>query len=271
MNAWLADPYSTLMLIAAIVAVGAISAGLEGLALWRAGAYGAAGVWPWPLLRTVGRGTFFHWVPIGVADQVLLTLLLARIGAAVALIGCAASELNPLLPLILLITIHIVLHRRSTWGGEGGDQMMLIVFTVTLIAAAAPRDSSIALACVLFVAGQITLAYVASGTAKCFGPLWRQGKALSKIMNQYAYGREDVARLLAARPRSARLICYAVIGFQLSFPMFFVLPMPGALAYLFAGVLFHAGIAYVMRLNLFLPAFVGTYPSLLFVHRLLWG
>lgn len=55
-----------------------------------------------------------------------------------------------------------------------------------------------------------------------------------------------------------RLLCAAVIGFQISFPLFLVLPYPFALAYPIAGFLFHIAISYFMRLNLFVFTFISN-------------
>jgi hypothetical protein len=62
-------------------------------------------------------------------------------------------------------------------------------------------------------------------------------------------------------------MCLSVIAFQLSFPVFFVLPAPYAYAYVAGGVAFHLGIAYFMRLYLFVLTFLGTYPCLIFARE----
>lgn len=268
---WLDDPSKTLLLVAQIAAFGALISSLEGLALWRNGAYRQTGIWPWKILRTVGRKSIFHLVPETAEQQIILLITVLRGVAAISLILSAVVSINPLFPLAVLIVTHLSLSRRSLWGGEGGDQMMILVFLTTLLAATFEFDPMIAMTCTYFIAGQITLAYVASGTAKCFGPLWREGLALSKIMNHYTYGREIIADLLNSHPRLARLICHLVIGFQLTFPLFFLLPMPFALFYLVGGIFFHLGISLVMRLNLFLPVFLGTYPALIFAHHMVWN
>ena len=263
------DAVAALHLTLALAGVGAWITALEALWLVRAGQYGRAGAWPWFLVKVAISSPSIARLPVAVIAAGDLTLAVARLAGASWLIAVLAAGYEPLAPLVVLVGAHVLTIWRTRWGGEGGDQMMLIVFVTGLFASRFRSHAGVQTACALFVAGQITLAYVASGTAKCFGPLWRSGDALSRIMSHYTYGWQPLATFLVRRPWLGRRLSHAVIGFQLTFPLFFLVPMPWALGWLVAGAAFHVAIALVMRLNLFVPVFIGTYPCLLFAHGLL--
>jgi hypothetical protein len=144
--------------------------------------------------------------------------------------------------------------------------MTSIVLAAGVIGSAASFSDAIVEYAVLFVAAQTTLAYAASGIAKVSAPIWRNGEALAKIMNHYSYGHENFAAFLQTHTMISSIVCWLVIAFQVTFPAFYILPLPYAAAYPASGVIFHAAIAYIMRLNLFLFSFVGTYPCLIYAY-----
>jgi hypothetical protein len=257
--------FEALRLTTAFAAVGAASTSLEGLWLAHEGAFGARGVWPWSIVKITS--SFAGWWPEPVVERGVVVLLCARLIAAAWVMAALFLGGDAIAPLSVLAIAHVLLRWRTQWGGEGSDQMMLIVFVVGLIAALFSHSPIIVNACAFFIAGQITLSYIASGTAKLFGPSWRSGEALSRIMNHYNYGSEPIAQLLAGQRWLGAVVCYGVIAFQLTFPLYFVLPAPFSYVYLGSGVLFHVSIAYAMRLNLFIPVFLGTYPCLIFAHQ----
>jgi hypothetical protein len=70
--------------------------------------------------------------------------------------------------------------------------------------------------------------------------------------------------LLGAHPTVSRFVCWSVIGFECSAPLLILAGTPGAVAIIACGLVFHASIAMLMGLNVFLWAFAATYPALLF-------
>ena len=199
----------------------------------------------------------------------LLALLLVRLAAAILVPVCYWSGLNAGLPLLILILSQLLLSWRTRLGNEGGDQMTNIMLIMAFLPQTLPNEPRIANLAALFVGAQISLSYVASGGAKLFGPLWRRGEALVQIMNQFQYGNYWFMTQLRTYPFICRFLCLSVILFQLSFPLFFFLPAPYAYLYLAGGVAFHLGIAYFMRLYLFVLTFLGTYPCLIFAREVL--
>lgn len=66
---------------------------------------------------------------------------------------------------------------------------------------------------------------------------------------------------MSRHPGLDRTICAGVIAWEVTFPLVFVLPTPGVVAYLAVGVAFHVGCAVVLGLNRFVWSFCGCYAS----------
>jgi hypothetical protein len=249
-------------------ALGMVMTTAESLWHWRQGNFGETGVWPWYILRTDHSSLAAAALTPALDGTGLLALLLARFGAAALTPVFYWSGLNAGLLLLILILSQFLLTFRCRYGGEGGDQMTTIMLIMALVPQAAPNEPALATLAALFVGAQITLSYIASGGAKLFGPLWRRGEALTKIMAHFQFGNHWLMTQLRAYPAACRVICLSVIAFQISFPLFFLLPAPYAYVYLAGGIAFHVGIACFMRLYLFVPSFLGTYPCLLFAREM---
>lgn len=248
-------------------ALGVTMTAAESIWHWRRGNYSETGIWPWYILRE-DRSPFASAVLTPVLDRSgLLALLLVQLAASIMVPISYWAGLNAGLPLLILILSQFLLTYRTRLGGEGGDQMTNIMLIMAFLPQTIPNQPAVANLAALFVGAQILLSYVASGGAKLFGPAWRRGEALAQIMNQFQYGNYWLMRQLRTYPMICRLICLSVIGFQISFPLFFLLPAPYAYIYLIGGVAFHLGIAYFMRLYLFFLTFLGTYPCLIFARE----
>jgi hypothetical protein len=196
---------------------------------------------------------------------------IVRCGAAITLLGCLAVGFSPLAPIAILIVIQAMLHLRTVYGNEGADQMTMLILIASAFGEIGRDHPAIPATAAVFVGGQIGLSYVASGTAKLFGPMWRNGTALPNIMNHHAYGSAWLSQFFIRYPRITRLLGMGVIGFQFSFWIFYLIPMPFAWLYIVGGICFHLAIAIFMRLYLFLIVFLGTYPCLLFAHQVVWS
>jgi hypothetical protein len=248
-------------------AIGIVITASESLWHWSQGHYDVDGVWPWKIAREAySERTAAVLTPL-MTREATLVLFSLRLTCAIALPLLYSQGYLATVPLSALLAIHCMTQLRSRWGGEGSDQMTTLVLVSGLASDLFPALPLVATSAALFLGAQITLSYIASGGAKLFGPLWRNGQALPRIMNHYTYGHARFARILASRPSVAKTMCRSVILFQITFWVFYLLPMPFALIYPLGGVFFHANIAFFMRLNLFIPAFIGTYPCLLFTYH----
>jgi len=256
-----------LQFAATSAALGAVMTTTESIWHWQRGNYGETGVWPWYILRA-DHHSLASAVLTPVLDGTgLLALLLARLTAAILVPISYWWGLNAGLPLFILILSQFLLTWRCRLGGEGGDQMTTIMLMMAFLPQAIPNEPAVASLAALFIGAQISLSYVASGGAKLFGPLWRRGEALAEIMSHFQFGNYWLMKQLRTYPFICRLICLSVIIFQISVPLFFLLPAPYAYIFLLGGVAFHLGIAYFMRLYLFVLTFLGTYPSLIFARE----
>jgi hypothetical protein len=163
------------------------------------------------------------------------------------------------------------LNYRCLFGGDGADQMMMIVAAGLLAVVATPTDSPWHDAGFWFIAAQSCLAYFTSGVSKAVAPKWRSGEAVNSIMRTSTYGHQSVRNLLVAHCRLAFVFAWAVIAFECLFPLALLAPREVLIAALAAGVLFHIVNAVIMGLNDFVPAFLATYPALWLVHTQLHG
>lgn len=262
-NATLALQYTAIC-----AALGVVMTTAESIWHWRHGNFSESGVWPWFILRTDHNPLAAAVLTPALDGTGLLALLLARLTAAILLPIFYWSGLNAGLLLLIMILSQFLLTFRCRFGGEGGDQMTTIMLVMAFLPQAIPNQPAVANLAALFVGAQISLSYVASGGAKLFGSLWRRGEALAEIMSHFQFGNYWLMSQLRAHPGICRLMCLSVIAFQISFPLFYLLPAPYAYLYLLGGVAFHVGIAYFMRLYLFVPTFLGTYPCLIFTREL---
>jgi hypothetical protein len=193
-------------------------------------------------------------------DSCLMTLLSVQVVSAswLALFG-PANSLGAIALLLLLATVLAVQWRR-TLGGDGAEQMSILIVLAATFAFVPIASDTVARIGALFVVAQLMLSYVTAGAVKVVSPTWRREPILARILATHRFGSAGIAQFLQRQPRLCVLAQWSVIGLELTFPLALVLPLPGLLAYLAAGVCFHVACAVLMGLNTFLWAFPATYP-----------
>ena len=117
---------------------------------------------------------------------------------------------------------------------------------------------------IFFICFQVLLSYFTSGFAKFVSPVWRNGSAISGILNTISYGVRPVARILVNNANLSKLICWSVIIFECAFPLLVFTGVKPTIIFITTGVVFHLSIALSMRLNSFFWSFVATYPAVLY-------
>ncbi|MEV0064224.1 hypothetical protein [Nocardia sp. NPDC050718] len=253
-----------LHLSAAIGSVAVIIGSLERLATPRLLADGALASWPvsatsFPLLTTK---SFQRSVGQLLVYPRVLGLVAACLASGILLVLRPSSALNVVAAAVIAVT-YILLGIRSRFGGDGADQMTVIVFAALALAfgVGQARADEIVL---WFLTAQACLAYFTAGVAKLAGPLWRSGAALPEVLATQSYGHPWAGRVLARHRGVAVAMCWSVIALECAFPLV-LLGIP-ALTYalLIGGALLHLGTAFVMRLTTFFWAFVATYPAIIF-------
>jgi hypothetical protein len=258
-------------LIVQILSVGVIIDGAETLA--RRSDYGENGVYSWALIRTMNR-----WSLSG-GTSLLLDMIFSVRGfraAMVLQIVCAAILLSQAVPsasgpvVLTLFVIRALTHIRHQYGLDGSDQMSAVILGSLTLYYFAPGHLAQELA-LYFIAFQAMLAYVASGSAKMTAKIWRSGRALGAILNTQSYGRKSASALLRRYPVISLVAGWAVMIFQVTFPvMVMASPITCAVA-LVIGISFHVSIAVTMGLNNFVWSFISAYPALWLVSTMLWA
>jgi hypothetical protein len=113
---------------------------------------------------------------------------------------------------------------------------------------------------------QLLLSYFMSGWVKVVNTDWRQGRALRDVFLFSAYPVGENIRQWASRPRLLTTMGWAVMGFELAFPLT-VLSRPALVAGLVVAALFHGANACLFGLNRFFWIWICAYPSLLWLQE----
>jgi hypothetical protein len=221
-------------------------------------------IFNWNISRTIDRWTLKERLA-SLLDYIMLDKFFTKavlcrgvIGAILIFIPFGAA-LYPVI-IIAAFILSILVTLRTPFGLDGSDQMVLILLGALLIASINERLEYTA---ILFIIGQLFLVYGTSGVAKLVSPEWRSGRALVGVMKTTIYGNEVVARFLQKSPFAALTICWAIMIWEISFPLCVVVGRPLAFCILLCGIIFHAINAVIMGLNNFFLAFVAGYPLLI--------
>ncbi|QHQ37146.1 HTTM domain-containing protein [Algicella marina] len=188
----------------------------------------------------------------------------------IALAVCLLTGTFPAAALIgLWLVCLIQLHRFDGPYNGGADKMVMLVLTCAGLAHLAPdpywQDMALA-----YLAVQLLLSYFVSGWVKVVRAAWRSGRALRDVFAYSAYPASEAMRALAHRPRTLVLASWAVIAFELLFPLalFHQFTLMAALA---IGAVFHLANAFCLGLNRFFWAWISAYPALIWFQSRLFG
>ncbi len=182
--------------------------------------------------------------------------LLASVGAA------ASAFVAPIrAPSFAALTVAFaVLALKFDFGREGSDQMALALTSSLALLLVLGGDGSLRRAVLLFIAGQLCLAYLASGLSKLAGRKWRDGSAVGAILATTDFGMGATA-VHGKTAFALRLATWGTVFVELGIPVALAVGGPIAVVGLATGAAFHVGVAALMGLNRFLPWFLSTYPA----------
>ncbi|MBN9134177.1 MAG: hypothetical protein J0H48_12580 [Nitrosospira multiformis] len=201
------------------------------------------------------------------AESTVIAVLICRIVAGLFLLIPYPNPAD--LPCSLLILLSCFYMSRRTWfGGDGSDQMgMVVAAGVAIISAGLVLDDmNVTASGVLAISGQAVLAYFVAGAAKVASPVWREGNALPGVMKTRTYGHPFAASFAAERPAFCKFVCWLTIGTEMLFPLVLLAPPGLAIASLCCFALFHFSNAYFMGLNAFVWPFLATYPAVMLAN-----
>jgi hypothetical protein len=225
--------------------------------------FGANGVF------SVGAVSSFHSLgTLRRIDGVLtIVLVIQVVSGGVLALGGPFSVVGRL-ALILSLLSMILLRWRRHAGGDGAEQLSVLILLATSLAVLpSPSDSRIQIVAI-FIAAQASLAYCTAGIAKLVSQTWRDGQALPAILSTDSYGDPWAAQALLSHPRLSYFLSWSIIVYECSFPLV-VFTSGWLLTSLLAfGLFFHIGCAVLMGLNSFLWVFPATYPCIIAVAKL---
>ena len=185
-------------------------------------------------------------------------LFLARLALAVLLIiGVQTVWISFLL---LLLGLAILTIFQGPYNG-GADRMGLLVLSCLFLAhlAQGSRWQELAFG---YLALQLILSYFISGGVKLLNPEWRNGQALRDVFQFSAYPVSKSLRQLSQSARLLQSMSWAVILFELLFPLALISSGSLTVALIIAAI-FHLTNAFLFGLNRFFWIWVAAYPSII--------
>ena len=139
-------------------------------------------------------------------------ILAARILAGIGLISPIAIQIELGCAIFVLLS-SIYLAQRTLFGGDGSDQMGLVLAIGLLLMLIGKTTGSVDVTTVGAVAigGQSTIAYFSAGAAKLISPVWRDGSAIRGVMDTQTYGHKSAIRYLDKVSWLGLAVCWTVI------------------------------------------------------------
>lgn len=249
------DATVALQLSARILALLSLVQSLEFLALRRM--YSPTGVWCWADIATElsgkgsWRGRFFGMF---LSDRNFVYLNGFRIAVALMVLW-VPSTIG--LGVLLLLHLLTILRWLGTFNGGSDYMALLLLWSVAL----GLYNQDFAQICLWFVSLQVCLSYFKAGWYKLKVQSWRKGRALQDFLTSSTYERSKLATGLTTLPLVSRCLSWAIIGFELTFPLA-LMNSKFAAVYMGFGFLFHLSNAYFFGLNRFVLAWLAAYPAI---------
>lgn len=188
-------------------------------------------------------------------------LFLPRAALSVLL---AIGVQTPLALLALSLHSLLILHRYQGPYNGGSDKMGLLILYCLCLSHWLPEGIGAEIA-FGYLGIQVVLSYFISGQVKIVNPDWRSGRALQDVFAFSAYPVSEAFRDLANRPRLLWHASWAVMVFEVLFPLSFLTATTLVIA-LGLAALFHLANAILFGLNRFVWFWIASYPSLLWLQ-----
>ncbi len=170
---------------------------------------------------------------------------------------------------LALLAFGVMILRRFHGPYNGGsDRMSLLVLCCLTLALFMPDERWRAVA-FGYLAAQLTLSYFISGWVKIINPDWRGGVALRDVFSFSAYPVGENLRGWADHPGLLRVMSWAVMGFELLFPLCLI-SRPALIVGLAVAAMFHFANACLFGLNRFFWIWLAAYPSLIWFQERLF-
>lgn len=166
---------------------------------------------------------------------------------------------------LALITNHLLILPFFNGPYNGGADRMSLLVLLCLAGAVALPDPQWRMLALGYLAMQLLLSYFMAGWVKIVNQDWRSGRALRDVFLFSAYPAGENLRRWADRPRTLLVAGWAVMLFELAFPIA-LLSRPALIAALVIAATFHLANACLFGLNRFFWIWLCAYPSILWLH-----
>jgi hypothetical protein len=267
--------YQSLAAVAAIASIAVLISSLQSLSLFSE--YADSGLFSWHIHRTRNAGLmaspFLDLYDCLFQYPSVLGLFVFRVVCAAAVLFTLGHPRTLAIVCGLISLTAILLSVRGPDGENGADEMMLITFVALTIVLVSPHPW-VWRCGLLFLAGQLLLAYCTSGYIRIREKTWRDGSALLVVLRQHTYGNRWCWSVARRYPIVARVASMSVLIFECSTPLALLLPMKLLLVFLAFGVAFHLLNAIIIGLNTFFWAFLAAYPAFIwssaYIQRVMW-
>jgi hypothetical protein len=261
------NPQTAVNAVLLFASIGVLLSSLEWCALF--GEFRKGGIYDWDVIRLLHRPASSSYtagllavVSSPCAVAICLAIRIIASAWCICDIVFSQGEHSWLVPCILSLT-GLYINYRTYYGLEGSDQMINTVCISLSLGLLAQSERGLVLA-LYFIAAQSVLSYFVAGVSKLRGSLWRNGQAVRLIVNTRSFGHPYFSRFLSQRPLLALFCTYSVLIIECSFPLSLVLPAPLTFAMIILVTVMHLLNCVVLGFNVFLWAFLATYPAILF-------
>ncbi len=171
---------------------------------------------------------------------------------------------TPWVCLALVILGLFILRRFQGPYNGGSDRMGLLILCCLYLLSFATslrwREYAFG-----YLALQTMLSYFMAGWVKIANPEWRQGRALQDVFRFSAYPVSDAICQLAERPRLLWMASWAVMLFELCFPLTLFTQTTLIIGLVLAAI-FHLANVWLFGLNRFFWVWLASYPSILWLQ-----
>jgi hypothetical protein len=262
--------YEYLHVILLLFVIGQVFTTTELLFLHVKGEYSSNGFFSWKIIRLdintlTGNSRIGNMLDSLLDARGFVKLVVLKLVCLTILLAATPYSYLFTVTSIMLVFCMLLIQFRSMYGGDGSDQMSLILAVSIFFGLSLVSSPAIQKYCFYFIGLQSCLAYSTSGIAKILSKKWRSGDAVYEIFNTGSYGNKSISHLLKNRKFVNLFLCWVVIIMEILFPLCLISPIYVSVAILLWGFTFHLLNVIVMGLNSFFWAFTATYPALIFI------
>ncbi len=193
--------------------------------------------------------------------RLILSLLLLA-----ASLGKQLPGMDPALLTLALVVNHLFILPFFNGPYNGGADRMSLLVLICLTCTLNVSDPVWKEIAFGYLGMQLLLSYLMAGWVKVRNPDWRSGRALKDVFLFSAYPAGENIRKWADQPRVLFGAGWAVMLFELAFPLAF-LSGPTLMAGLAIAALFHGANACLFGLNRFFWIWICAYPSILWLQE----